>query len=356
MAYTEHTTQLPNGVDIFYTDSGAPNTADYTTLVIVHGLLFNGFGFSPLHSLVHQHNIRLILPNRRGYSGSTPFTESEVADMQAGKKEVQERLALETAWFLKYLVENQATPRVSEDRRSGGIVLVGWSLANATTLSILAHPEVVKGEVYDAVEPYLRTVVAYDPPLSATANPPPDPTLYNPLTDASVTPEQLPNAILLWISAFYEHGDIASLQSSAVNWGKPPSSPSPEEIPTIDQWTPEEKAKYLDPFPVAMVDLQSSGPSMMPILADQMDRALFGSLSGQGTFFPRVDVRYVSGSKTMGICIWPWMETSRMYAQAKEDLGKKPRKVEFVLVEGVNHFIHYHMPERFLREMVGGSS
>jgi hypothetical protein len=40
--YTEHTAILPDGIEIYYTDSGAPRSNDYTTLVVLHGSGFNG--------------------------------------------------------------------------------------------------------------------------------------------------------------------------------------------------------------------------------------------------------------------------------------------------------------------------
>jgi acetyl esterase/lipase len=40
--FTEHTIKLPDGIELLYTDSGAPNTASYTTLIVLHGSAFNG--------------------------------------------------------------------------------------------------------------------------------------------------------------------------------------------------------------------------------------------------------------------------------------------------------------------------
>jgi acetyl esterase/lipase len=40
--YTERTITLPDGIEIFYTDSGAPNSDDYATLIILHGSAYNG--------------------------------------------------------------------------------------------------------------------------------------------------------------------------------------------------------------------------------------------------------------------------------------------------------------------------
>jgi hypothetical protein len=40
--FTEHTIKLPDGIELLYTDSGVPNTTSYTTLIVLHGIAFNG--------------------------------------------------------------------------------------------------------------------------------------------------------------------------------------------------------------------------------------------------------------------------------------------------------------------------
>jgi hypothetical protein len=40
--FTEYTIKLPDGIELLYTDSGAPDTASYTTLIVLHGSAFNG--------------------------------------------------------------------------------------------------------------------------------------------------------------------------------------------------------------------------------------------------------------------------------------------------------------------------
>ncbi|KAJ7606492.1 Alpha/Beta hydrolase protein, partial [Roridomyces roridus] len=192
-------------IQISYTDSGVPSgSQDYKTIVIVHGMLFNKrkYGFDPLHAYAAKYNTRIICPARRGYPGSTPFTPAEVAEMEAGSKTVQERLARQVGWFLLHLIEKGTITD------GGGIVLVGWSLGNATTLSLLgAEPGVIEHEVYHVLEKHLRRLVLYDPPYGVLGHPapPPQTPMYNPYFD----PE---------LSAFYDHPGIHSLASTGVNW------------------------------------------------------------------------------------------------------------------------------------------
>ncbi|KAJ7612567.1 hypothetical protein FB45DRAFT_993145 [Roridomyces roridus] len=241
MAYTEHVLKLPDGIHIAYTDSGAPNSSDYTTVVLVHGMVFNRYAFTPLHPLAHQHNVRLLCCQRRGYPGSTAFTDEEMEDMREGRQVFQDRLALQLAWFLRHFIENEHTPRVNEDRSMGGFVLGGWSLGNVTTMSLLADPTVVKGELYDAIEPYLRTLVMYDPPSVALGYPAPlpDDQMYSPSSDPHIAPEDVYKELLVWLSAFYDHPGVASGKGSGVNCGKPGRT----SIPTVECYTEEERSK-----------------------------------------------------------------------------------------------------------------
>ncbi|KAJ6509109.1 hypothetical protein DFH09DRAFT_857904, partial [Mycena vulgaris] len=104
---TEHTLKFPDGIEIFYTDSGAPSAPDYTTLVIFHGTGFNGYDFVRLHEYAHKYNMRTILWNRRHYDGSTKYSDEELADVRAGRKIFQDRLALQTAWFLEHFIKHE---------------------------------------------------------------------------------------------------------------------------------------------------------------------------------------------------------------------------------------------------------
>ncbi|KAK7455145.1 hypothetical protein VKT23_011016 [Stygiomarasmius scandens] len=93
---------LPNGVKLFFTDSGAPsNSNDYTTVVILHGSAFNGSTFEKLHPLAHAHNLHFIILNRRDYRGSSELTGAEIDDLNKGKKEFLDMLAVQMAEFFE---------------------------------------------------------------------------------------------------------------------------------------------------------------------------------------------------------------------------------------------------------------
>jgi pimeloyl-ACP methyl ester carboxylesterase len=176
--YTEHILKLPDGINILYTDSGAPNTPDYTTIVVLHGTGFNGCAFCAivvedctsysssdsfvrLHEYAHKYNLRIVICNRRDYRGSTKYSDDELADLQAGRQSFQHLLGLQTAWFLEHFIKHENTPKVTADGRAGGFILVGWSFGNATTLALLAEADMIPQQLYKTLEPHLRSLVLY---------------------------------------------------------------------------------------------------------------------------------------------------------------------------------------------------
>ncbi|KAG5721252.1 hypothetical protein E4T56_gene2465, partial [Termitomyces sp. T112] len=59
--FTSNTAQLPDGIDIFFTDSGPPpGSTDYTTIIVLHGIAFTGDNLKKLHNHAHAFNLRTV--------------------------------------------------------------------------------------------------------------------------------------------------------------------------------------------------------------------------------------------------------------------------------------------------------
>ncbi|KAJ7806830.1 hypothetical protein B0H13DRAFT_1669614 [Mycena leptocephala] len=248
--YTEHILKLPDGINILYTDSGAPNTPDYTTIVVLHGTGFNGYSFVRLHEYDHKYNLRIVICNRRDYRGSTKYSNDELADLQAGRQSFQHLLGLQTAWFLEHFIKHENTPKVTTDGRAGGFILVGWSFGNATTLALLAEADMIPRQLYKILEPHLRSLVLYDPPsLALGYRAPVHDGLPNPLNNPDcTTPDETYEHFEKWVSSYYTHPDIAAGCPSGL------SLENCTEKRTINQWTEEEKARYSDKAAAIRVD------------------------------------------------------------------------------------------------------
>ncbi|KAJ7209188.1 hypothetical protein GGX14DRAFT_453250 [Mycena pura] len=236
-AYTENTLKLPDGVEIRYTDSGAPDTTNYTTLVGFNGTGFNSYSMVGLHEYAHKYHVRTVLCNRRDYRGSTPYSDAELEELYAGDQRFQDRLALQIAWLLEHFIQHENTPHVSADRAAGGFILMGWSSGNGITLAFLGSPKAIPRQLYETLEPHLRGLVLYDPPVQALGFPLPG-GVYNAFADPEcATKEQLFDHFVPWVSSHYKHPDIASglLSGSKCT-----------EKQTVSKWTDEEKARYRD--------------------------------------------------------------------------------------------------------------
>ncbi|KAJ7058715.1 hypothetical protein C8F01DRAFT_281316 [Mycena amicta] len=238
--YSEHTLKLRDGIEIRYTDSGAPQTNDYTTLISFHGTGLNSYGFTRMHTYAHQHNLRTILCNRRDYRGSTPYTDAELAELYAGKQVFQDRLAMQLTWVMEHFVRLDEVRPVNSDRTMGGIILMGWSSGNNTTLAVLGNPAVIPGEVYRTIEPYWRSLVLYDPSCMALGIPRPPGDNHPPTSLAGTSREKLFDQFLAWVSSFYPHPDIASGLPTGLCFD------DPSERQTTKLWTKDEMELYCD--------------------------------------------------------------------------------------------------------------
>ncbi|KAJ8501745.1 hypothetical protein ONZ45_g12034 [Pleurotus djamor] len=190
---------------IYYTDTGPhPSFDDYTTVVIVHGLGFNGHGFEILHAYAHEHGLRLVIINRRQYPGSSSYTPQEVASL--GDSEfVFDHLSLTLSNFLVTFIESAGIPSKNAEG-GGGLAVLGWSIGCSPTLSLLGASMPPDKQL--ALAPYLRNLILYDPPsfpfgLEFDASNQ-NSNLYNPFLDPQLdTPEALAHGFKDWIASYH---------------------------------------------------------------------------------------------------------------------------------------------------------
>jgi hypothetical protein len=105
--------------------------------------------------------VRLVIVNRQEYSGSSKYTEAEIDDLMAGRTSFMERLGLRVTRFLLWFIQTYNIPRSSKDHKSGGLVVMGWSLGNATSLAFLGQPNAVSKESHQKLKQYLNKVIIF---------------------------------------------------------------------------------------------------------------------------------------------------------------------------------------------------
>ncbi|KAF9461915.1 Alpha/Beta hydrolase protein [Collybia nuda] len=348
--YTEHTVKVADGIDIYYTDSGAPPSGDYTTLIVLHGSAINGAVFIPLHEYAHRVNLRVVLWNRRDYHGTTKYSDEELTDLKAGRQVFQERHAFQLASFLEHFITTKDTPKLSSDRKTSGFILMGWSFGNATTMSLFANPQVVPKSLYSLIEPYIMSIVLYDAPYTAMGYPPPTYSgAYYPFEDPDYAgaPERFYHYFLLWVSSHYNHTDVTSRNASGLDYRKG------AEKWTIGGWSDEQKALCIENATAIRSELPCYAPPMQALLKRQTHDALFNE-NLAGSYFPNVHVHYLVAKNSTWFVLWGYIESMRLYEEAR-NRGQIVRATNFVLVEGANHFLHYENPELMLQLVIAGA-
>lgn len=119
--------------------------------------------FQKVMALAANYGLRIVGINRRDYPGSTPFSHSELAVLSGGSDDERADFVrargLEIATFVDRFIENQGVPPISEDGKSGGIALLGWSLGSAFVLSTISCCDTWPTELQSRLKTHLRALI-----------------------------------------------------------------------------------------------------------------------------------------------------------------------------------------------------
>ncbi|KAJ7577452.1 Alpha/Beta hydrolase protein [Mycena floridula] len=330
------------GTSLFFTDSGAvADSHDYTTLFIFHGSAFNGHTFHKLLALGPPANVRLVIPNRRDYSGSTKYSDSELKELKCGSAAFLQRLACELAYFVDWFVEKNRIPPISireNGLKCGGIAIMGWSMGVGTTCSLLGQPDSVSDATYSNLTPYIRQLInlALDAPFLSFGFSQPEG--YNPFTDPIFPSLEAVFAnFSVWVSRYYDHPDFPK----ELDLTKPVDQPKQRKA-TYVAMTPKQREMLFDHIAAERMEFPMFF-EMQPELAKQAHRALFDSEVTEKVL-PDVEHVTIACTKTNWYCAHGYYELRKQYEAAIE-LGSKIRKQRFYTIEGANHFPQWDMPE-----------
>ncbi|RPD54565.1 hypothetical protein L226DRAFT_470866 [Lentinus tigrinus ALCF2SS1-7] len=344
-------------------DTGAPgSSADYTTLVLLHGWAWHCGIFSKLIPLAKTYNTRLILVNRRDYPGSTPYTEEERAliappphdasaeDIAAAKDNgltFMENRAREVYDLLEDLVRREKIPPANrtKDGRAGGIVVAGWSYAAIWMQALLAFVD--SFPVHDVdLSTYVRRVVCYDVAYVLSGYPlPEDP--YNPLFDSTLADNEKLRAFCWWVSGYYSHGDTPETHEKRT----PLDSPAP----TFSTLSRDDIAACMHAAPGEV------GGSDSNLLYSALPTGLFAILRGRalrlghgdsGSRWRDVELRWVWGGRSeWQVAYGMWMLRAELRESKERD--EQLRDIRIVKIEKANHFVHWDNPDWAMRSLLG---
>ncbi|EMD32088.1 hypothetical protein CERSUDRAFT_119070 [Gelatoporia subvermispora B] len=350
------------GTHLLYHDSGIPgSSASYVTLVVFHGTVFHSENFKPMLLYACTYNMRIVLVNLRGYPGSTPFSSEEVDVMLSqdieGMTTILEERGREAASFLSWLIETKGLPPIltsngvsekHQKRLSGGIAVLGWSSGAAIPFSLLSNAGKLPKATQELLERYLRSCILWDPASYAVGCQfPPIEEFYCPLRDPALTPEEIAQTFVHWVSSFFEH-DPYTLDSleSATSFstlipgisGQPISDPPEHQLPVTKTLSPKQF--------VTNVDLRGALGSHVPYLF--MNRAVYEenarrALQGK-SIWPNVKMVLVWCDMSVGeVLLGSW----RIIQLAQE--SKNGRGLVVQRMRGANHFPHWNEAERTVK-------
>lgn len=184
-------------------------------------------------------------------------------------------------------------------------------------------------------------------PASVTLGYPPPPIegIYDPSSDPeATTPDQVFDVLQPWVSSYFKHSDIATGHPAGLSREKF------TDKQTTSQWTEAQMAQCFDKQAAIrsrmcvrynskyiLTFIPDSSPAMGETLRAQTHRALFdGDLVA--SYFPNVNVVYMTGEETIPACMWAYMQSVRLYTEAI-GRGEHVRPTTFKLVPEGNHFV-----------------
>ncbi|KAH9945638.1 hypothetical protein B0H21DRAFT_693977 [Amylocystis lapponica] len=350
------------GTQLYFEDSGAPlKSTTYSTLVLVHGAVFNGGIFLPMFRFAAAHNIRLVAVNLRDNAKSTPFSASEIDIIHSGNLASQTALVqargIEFAVFLEWFIKQNNIPRLSVslgDTReviSGGVAVLGWSSGNAVLLSFLSHSDKLSNESREFLDGHLRTYIMLDGPGHVFGlSIPPAETAYCPLRDPSVKHEDASSAFALWVSGYHVysphilHGldsfDDDELFVELAKGSGAIDDPPPHQRPTFQRMPEEEITKC--------TDIPGGMRSHLRLLG--MNPVVYSTNLHDALIDPKAwpQLRTVLVWCDMSNCDTVFSAT-QMMRMLKQSWPATGRKVEVLRMEGANHFPHWDSPESTLQ-------
>jgi hypothetical protein len=338
---------IGNNITFAYLDSGAvPTSSNYTTFVVVHGLGFNSVTFAKMMFWANQNNVRIVAVNRRDYAPTSPLTSAEMAVLSQGDTGAATYLrqrGTELASFLDMFVQGNSIPHAGNDR-TGGIVVLGWSLGCLTTHAMLANLDVIPSATINRLQPYIHTFLMHDSGLAAMGFPTP------PQHDLSLWFE--PNAAIRfqlfkdWATGYFTHVD---------------STPATGTISTLEFNTPD---------PSIPRTLSDTPPGILQQILDQaafggysenqvlfftatacrnlMRRAIFDTT--QASILPNVRVRYFYAGQTPGVLVLAsWLITE---ANPADFGGVSARNIALHYADHGNHFSFYDYPDFTIQQFL----
>ncbi|EJC99595.1 uncharacterized protein FOMMEDRAFT_160017 [Fomitiporia mediterranea MF3/22] len=325
------------GIELSYSDSGAPAQGPYTTVVAVHGMGFTYAIFTKVQAIAPRANFRFIAVVRRGYEGSTPFSEADTAATTSGTDE--EKLdflnarGIEFAISIDKLVQQLDLLQITEDGKSGGVALLGWSAGTMVTLASIANLGKLSPASKTRFAAYVRAHIMEEPPSVCLGLPIP-PRIWSPLIDTSIPESERTPFHMSWITSYFDHGDLSSHDIDAISY----AAPSMHHAPSIYNMSTEDTEEL---FVADVV-----GPETNAMIATYaQNNVVYRKACYEPAIqelLPMMNTSVLVGSSTSSFCM-----NGLLSLQNDNDVNQGG--LHFETVPGLNHFMQWDEPEKTFR-------
>ncbi|KAI6130894.1 hypothetical protein EDD17DRAFT_1756216 [Pisolithus thermaeus] len=345
--------RIDGGINFFYEDSGTDglDPSNYTTMVFIHGIGFNGAVFRKLFPFGPDHNYRIVSLYRRGYAPSSPWTKEEAAifmssDLEDGKRFL--RLAgLQIARFLLEFVAVQGIPKYNKEKKRGGIVLNGLSLGTLYSQAVLSALDSLTTEELGQLETYLHAILYYDPTTITFGIPrPPLPGPTSSLQSATVSEKWA--LFKKAATGFYVHANPYSYDLADLNTGEPDESRSPSLSDL-----PEQELEQMLSFEMYATHDGATFTMDLEAFRFANRRALFNAETAR--YLPNVKVRIICGIEGFGLFMYLVNEMERASKDPSSVFGKgaeRAREFKTVRLERGNYFVFWDEPSWALDQFI----
>ncbi|KAF4596297.1 hypothetical protein EYR40_008016 [Pleurotus pulmonarius] len=324
------------GIRLAFIDSGAPKDVNYATIFAFHGIIFTSPIFAKVSAICLTKGVRFVAINRRGYRGSTPFSEEEVSVLNQGTDAQKSAWLLdrsrEYASFIDIFIERYHLPAPSPDGKSGGIGVLGWSAGTTFSAALIANISSYTPRIQQRLSSYLRVHLMQDPPSLAFGLPLP-PKTYSPQVDQAIPAEKRSTAATIWLTSYFNHGDLGSRDPDVLEY----VLPALFRVPTIWCMTAKELSEIIEEAPSDDVDFPFMLNCMAQTSAVLQKSAFDEAVKRQ---FPYLQTWEITGDHTASFGLAAFWNI--------EDKAKESGQLDihFRIVPGTNHFAHWDDPEK----------
>lgn len=140
------------------TDVSCAYIYEFTKLIVDAWRMLDGF--EHLHEHAHKFNLRLVILNRREYRGSSKHSDADLRDLDQGSQAALDKTAGIISEFLLRVIDS-GIPPPSPDGGDGGLVVLGWSMGNATSMAPFSDISLVTATQASKLQEFVKHLVLY---------------------------------------------------------------------------------------------------------------------------------------------------------------------------------------------------